>query len=322
MVAPKTLKRVFGLRPMIRDALRRRLARSTLDREPTLIVLLYHLIEPNPPAYMRDMGIATRCSAFDDHMRWARRNFEVVALSEGIRRLRAGELKQTCIAVTMDDGFRTSVDSGLPILNKYDIPCTLFVSKELLVTQRYWMMDVANLEAHGRTQILQEVFGQRNGSAYTEYLRRDAPADVIAQRRLLMQRVDEFGDIPHHEHFDKAGLTDILRNSLVEIGNHSVDHPRFSRIDAEEQRRQIVENEEMLAQYPNYKRLFALPFGKPGDWNSDTVAVAADTRHEFVTACGGVNYAATTGFDIRRIPCDGVGVGELEEHIVRRGLCI
>ncbi len=108
----------------------------------------------------------------------------------------------------------------------------------------------------------------------------------------------------------------------MELGNHSLDHPRFSRLDAKEQCRQINDNVAALAEFAGYERSFALPFGKPADWNMDTVQACAAARHEFVSACGGVNFAKTASVDIRRVPCDGVGAGQLMDHITRRGIGI
>ncbi len=115
-------------------------------------------------------------------------------------------------------------------------------------------------------------------------------------------------------------LAELLEDPLIELGNHSLDHPRFSRIDAAEQRRQINENQAALSGFPNYQRTFALPFGRPTDWNLDSVRASAEACHEFVSACGGINFCKTAGVDIRRVSCDGVGVGQLMDRIIKQGI--
>jgi len=168
------VKSLLGLKPLIRRAMRPRIARSALDRKPALIVLIYHSIDADPPAHLARMGVTTHPDAFDNHMRWAKATYEMVSLAEGVRRLRSGALRRTCMAVTFDDGFQTAVDYGLWALSRYDIPCRFFVNGAFLQGERCWINDVARLETAGRTDVLRDVFGPCPGKSYLTYLRQSA----------------------------------------------------------------------------------------------------------------------------------------------------
>ena len=243
------------------------------------------------------------------------------SLSEGIRRLRSGTLTKTCLAVTFDDGLKSVADHAVPVLIRHSIPATLFVNQVSLIRQRCWIYDVAQMESEGWKEALEEVFGTSCRGSFSSYLRHHAPADVLARRSGLADLSSSInGNGVEYTNHDE--LAKLLKNPLMELGNHSLDHPRFSRLNANEQCRQINANAEALAGFAGYERSFALPFGKPADWNMDTVQACAAARHEFVSACGGVNFAKTASVDIRRVPCDGVGVGQLMDHITRRGIGI
>ena len=321
MLAPKFLQSVFGLKPAIRSTLRARFAKSVLDRRPALIVLLYHAVDPNPPQYLRDLGVVTHPRDFEDHMQWTKNCFELVSLSEGIRRLRSGTLTKTCLAVTFDDGLKSVADHAVPVLIRHGIPATLFVNHASLTGQRCWIYDVAQLESEGRKETLQDLFGTSCPGSFSSYLRQHAPAEVLARRSGLADLSSSLNG-SGVEYISHEELTKLLESPLMELGNHSLDHPRFSRIDAKEQCRQINDNAEALAGFAGYERSFALPFGRPADWDLDTVQSCAAARHEFVSACGGVNFAKTASVDIRRVSCDGVGAGQLMDHITRRGIGI
>ncbi len=321
MLTPRFLQSVFGLKPAIRSTLRTRFAKSVLDRRPALIVLLYHAIDPNPPRYLCDLGVVTHPGAFEDHMLWVKSCFELVSLSDGIRRLRSGTLKKTCLAVTFDDGLKSVADHAVSALIRHSIPATLFVNHASLAGQRCWIYDVAQLESQGRKEALEEVFGTSCPDSLVSYLRHHAPAEVLARRSGLAD-VSSSLNGNGVEYINYEELANLLESPLMELGNHSLDHPRFSRIDAKEQYRQINENAAALAGFSGYERSFALPFGRPADWDMDTVQACAAARHEFVSACGGVNFARTASVDIRRVSCDGVGVGQLMDHITRRGIGI
>lgn len=310
---------LMGIKSAIRSVVRPPLMRSALDRKPALIVLLYHWVDPDPPAFLSKAGVATNPDALEDHIRWIRARYDVVSLSEGTRRLRNDALPRTCVAVTFDDGPHVFDDYARPILARYQVPATLFVNHAFLTGGRHWLFEVAWLQQEGKSALLEDIFGPCQGSCYVRYLRRHADAAVTARRELLKRHRVELADMPAL-HFDRAFLDARATDPLIEIANHSLDHPRFSRLDAAEQRRQILDNHLALADLASYRRLFAVPFGTAADWNLDTVAAAAAADHEFVSALGGVNFVGSTGVDIRRIPCDSVGVGQLEERLISLGL--
>jgi len=312
---------VFGLKPAIRSTLRNRFAKSVLDRRPALIVLLYHSIDPDPPRYLHDLGVVTQPRAFEDHMMWVQSCFEFVSLSEGIHRLRSGTLTKTCLALTFDDGLKSVAEHAVPVLIRHGIPATLFVNHASLTGQRCWIYDVAQLESEGRKEALEELFGTSCAGSMSSYLRHHAPAEVLARRSELANLSSSLNG-NGIEYINNEELAKILESPLMEIGNHSLDHPRFSRLDAKEQCRQINDNAMALAGFVGYEKSFALPFGKPADWDMDTVQACAAAHHEFVSACGGVNFTRMASVDIRRVPCDGVGTGQLMDHITRRGIGI
>jgi len=179
--------------------------------------------------------------------------------------------------------------------------------------------EVAWLESQGRADVLRDLFGPISESSVARYLRRHADADMLARRSALAGMASELSAMPRL-HLDRAWLASHAADPLVELGNHSYDHPRFSRLPGGEQRRQILRNDEALAAHANYRRLFGLPFGTADDWNRDTVTAAASTDHDFITAYGGINPVGLSGVDIRRIPCDGVSRDGLEAHIIHRGM--
>ena len=53
---------------------------------------------------------------------------KLVSLEEVLEYLRGKPLQQDVVAVTFDDGYEDFVDQALPILDKYNVPVTLFAS--------------------------------------------------------------------------------------------------------------------------------------------------------------------------------------------------
>jgi len=55
---------------------------------------------------------------------------------------------------------------------------------------------------------------------------------------------------------------------------HGHEHLRFSMLSREEQKENLLKNIEQMKNWPNYVPHFAIPFGKPQDWNKDTLEVS------------------------------------------------
>lgn len=65
---------------------------------------------------------------FHKRMKYIKDNYEVIALSDGVRRLKEGRIDGHPVVVTIDDGWSSSYTHMLPILEEFDIPATIYVA--------------------------------------------------------------------------------------------------------------------------------------------------------------------------------------------------
>jgi len=72
----------------------------------------------------------TTLSEFRSHLNLLRQGgYQVLPLVEIVERLRAGrELPERCVAITVDDAFRSFLLGAMPLLREYGMPATLFVN--------------------------------------------------------------------------------------------------------------------------------------------------------------------------------------------------
>ena len=105
--------------------------------------------------------------------------------------------------------------------------------------------------------------------------------------------------------FDSFVSYDDLANidkRLFDVGSHGFNHQRFSMKDKNWQKQNIEKDIGVLSSLDSYKPIFGIPFGRPFDWNRDTIKIILDLGLDFVYANGGTNSERSMGY--QRIPAD------------------
>ena len=126
-------------------------ARLRAGGKSPVMVLFYHRIADYHP---NDWTASNRM--FARQMRWLRRHFDMVSLTEAQRRVRLGYNDRPCVSITFDDGYADNCRQALPLLIEERIPCTYFVSTRYVLEGLPFPHDVARgcpLEPNSPQQI-------------------------------------------------------------------------------------------------------------------------------------------------------------------------
>src|SRR5918993_3497714 len=83
-------------------------------------VLVYHSISSPPEPMLGDIDISP--ARFAQQLEWLARTRRVVRLDETLN-----HAPSRAIAITFDDGYRDNLTVALPLLEKFNLPMTLFV---------------------------------------------------------------------------------------------------------------------------------------------------------------------------------------------------
>lgn len=96
-----------------------------------LTVLTYHQVRD--PA---DDGSSVGIGAFRQQMEYLSENYRVVPLLDAVRRLSRKGSAERLVAITFDDGYLDNETTAAPILREYQLPCTFFVSTDMIGSER------------------------------------------------------------------------------------------------------------------------------------------------------------------------------------------
>jgi peptidoglycan/xylan/chitin deacetylase (PgdA/CDA1 family) len=140
-------------------------------------VLVYHSISSPPEPLPADADISP--GRFEQQLRWLSRHRQVVTLDETLRSAASRRL----VAITFDDGYRDNLTAALPLLERFQLPMTLFVAAGFVGRDRYLSeSELREISRHPLVTIGAHGFWHRHFNRLT---RDDARFELIESRRLL-----------------------------------------------------------------------------------------------------------------------------------------
>ena len=217
--------------------------------------------------------------AFDWQMRILRKHFNPLPLVEAVERLHTDTLPERAVCVTFDDGYADNESHALPVLTRYAIPATVFISTGFLNGGRMWndsIIETLRSFRGARLDLRELDLGCYNLDCIEQRLA--SVGSIIGKIKHLDPRTRM--NIVHKIEECVTGLpndlmlTDeqvqSLASSGITIGAHTVNHPILSSVADEIARNEISDSKaylEDLIQDPI--EVFAYPNGKPDlDYNA------------------------------------------------------
>ena len=228
-------------------------------RFPGVAVLCYHGVRdddlPDSAITFHDLHI--RASNFSDHCRMLRESCDPISLDDW-RAALAGRssLPARPVLVTFDDGYRSVLRLGAPVLAEHGIPAAVFVCTGPMRTRTaLWFDAVAESEGHAAV----DAWKSRDYDAWRA-MSGAAPVLPEDDPRILMTPEE---------------LAVLSRTTGIEVGGHTAGHPILANATAAQQRAEIEDNLTAIREWTGTPaRAFAYPNGRPGvDYNSDTIAI-------------------------------------------------
>ncbi|MFZ5892887.1 MAG: polysaccharide deacetylase family protein [Myxococcota bacterium] len=91
---------------------------------PSVRILMYHRVT-RLPKYDQ---LTVTPERFDEQLTALKANYRVVSLAQALNELEGGPPQAPTVVVTFDDGYRDNLEHALPILQRHNIPATIFVT--------------------------------------------------------------------------------------------------------------------------------------------------------------------------------------------------
>jgi len=290
-----------------------KLIRNSPLRADIRIILTYHHVVKRLPQGICDRALFVEASTFEMHMRELGQFCEMVPLEAMRGRFERGG-RRLC-AVTFDDGWLDIYETAVPILQKYQIPATVFLPVAMIGTTRwFWFESLMNLARLTRKN--------GRGHSFVNYFRRTVPrwAKPGLSVEALLTLTSELKCFPANEldplilgayrelgeKFPRRkivlGWQEVteLGESGVSFGSHGLNHYILPMVNTHIKKEEIFQSMQILKN----KGVSTVPyFSYPnGDWDDETLEMLSEAGYKgALTTRLGNNSSKTPPFPLNRV---------------------
>ena len=254
---------------------------------PRAVVLGYHRVAEEGQDPLR---LCTPPSVLERHLQAIRRHGRPVRLLDLAAATGSGHPPPGAVAVTFDDGYADVLLAAKPLLERYEIPATVFVVTGYLGREFWW---------DALTRICD---GDPDSQDHRLYSRLERLPDDERQkelRRLVASRSADSQPVAGARALRADELSELTKGGLIELGAHSDTHPLLSSLSRADQQAEIAGCKRTLEQLTGRKaHAFAYPHG---DHSEATVGIVREAGYQCAcTSIPDVCHAGTDRFALPR----------------------
>ena len=300
-----------------------RIVEKLRHQHPCVILLYHRIVEDNTKYLDKGPGMHHHIRDFEEEIPYLKKHYQVLPMDEVIAQIKSGKgFDRPTVAITFDDGYLDNYTLAYPVLKKYGIPATIYLTTSLIDTdERTWtdQIEHALLQTHREYFVVPALFGEQKISIRTNEEKRTICIDLGSKLKAVpdMRRKELLRDI-----FEGLGINgsnplerrprimlnwDEVREMAgngITFGSHSHTHPILSRMPLQEAKEDILISKCIIEEQLGTKvKHFAYPNGRAEDFSEELRRYCANIGFESVASViYGVNDAAHGNeFALRRI---------------------
>lgn len=225
-----------------------------INRHRKILIVFYHEI-CRSNTILGEFSV--NVTNFERQIIWLKKNYNIVSIKDLVKHI-TGEkmLSGNITAITFDGGYIGNYAYAFPVLKQYDCPATIYVITDPLDGKLPWHRKLMYLFSMADCQSL--TFSYGNGKKFhmnmktkyekklaREYIYKECLKMNEEERNRIMESLSEKMKLALAGLTQKVFLSwdqvrEMRRSGLIDIGSHTLSHPRLTGISLNEARREIL----------------------------------------------------------------------------------
>ncbi|MFH1727660.1 MAG: polysaccharide deacetylase family protein [Pseudomonadota bacterium] len=273
------------------------------------IILLYHSISDKKPDPQL-LNVSRR--NFEAHLMFLKNNLNPISLDDLVKSIEHGNVPDKSVAITFDDGYANNLYNGKVLLEKHNIPATVFIASNYIgskkgttssrlqaillepkklpgsldfeVDGKKYFWNFENDQIDDTWNVTRPDFPSQRYECYFKlhYLLRSKDS---FQREMILDSLAEKLNVKHEnlEDYRFLNMHELIKLSaspLIDIGGHTNSHVVLASQSSDIQIKEINENKVWLEKRLNKKITnFAYPYGSANDVSKKTKKITRDVGY-------------------------------------------
>jgi peptidoglycan/xylan/chitin deacetylase (PgdA/CDA1 family) len=314
-----------------------------IRRQHPCIILLYHRIVDDQTKYLdKGPGMHHHVRDFAQEIPYLKKHYQVLPMDEVVAHIKSGKgFDRPTVAITFDDGYRDNYTIAYPVLKKYDVPATIFLTTSLIGSEeRTWtdQIEHALLQTYREYVVVPALFGEERISIRTKGEKRSICIELASKlksmpdsrRKELLRDIFESLRVNGSDPVEPGKrimlnwdeVREMARNGIT-FGNHSHTHPILSRMSVQEAKEEILISKKIIEDQLGFEvKHFAYPNGRAEDFTEEMRDYCQEIGFDSVASViFGVNTVRDNStFSLRRVPATRpveLFAGELLKQFIR-----
>lgn len=265
-----------------------------VNNDKKVNVLLYHRVCDMKPDIW---NLAVSPVQFELQMKYLKENYSIMRFEDDWSNIR-----EKSVVITFDDGYLDNYRNAWPILEKYQIPATFFVSTGNIDSENeFWWDELSsliycNIKLPSRIMYKNKMFSLESNDGkklFCQKFRADIMMMDEAGRRNSLNWLHIILKTPYYSknvnrEMNSRELRELSKSNLITIGAHTQSHGKLAALSSKQQFTEIYESKKKLEKIIEKEiKYFSYPFGCNGDYDTRTVKI--------VQECGFLKSAAVKG---------------------------
>lgn len=271
------------------------LARRLTVRSQVGIIIFHHVYPEDHPLLNSNIAV----NDFERVVSFLRKAFNVLPLGVLADKLRRGEtIPRRSVCLTFDDGYRDNYIFAYPILRKYGVTATIFLTTNYIgnsdARSRVMWDDKVRLAMYNTRvdEFALDPFGRCHMGSLPDrrmmmdrivrYLSELSPSERGLMVDTLLEKLQMQLDDRQLIDATGSGWSEVLywkevaemSSNGISFGAHTVYHPELTKISASDAQREVVHSKKTIEERLGMPcSLFAYPFGR---FNNDVTKLVRD----------------------------------------------
>ena len=200
---------------------------------------------------------------FEQHLQYFIENFEIVSLDEAMNRIYSKDRKSTkqTITLSFDDGYLNNLTVLLPILEKYNVPATVYVlghvaNKKYENIKTVWSNYIDFLYQSNEIDELHRLLKCKNEerqdlNVYYDLVKKSSSEEMkelliqFSKSSIVKEKMKSF-DEESYLLMNSEQLEQLSKSSLITIGSHAYWHCNLAEQSVEVQKKEMTNSKKEL----------------------------------------------------------------------------